>query len=153
MITVLIADDYQIVRLGLTHIIEEQKDMIVLEKASNGKEAIEKAANYKPDVIIMDIHMPEMNGIEATRKLKKMNEDVKVIILTMNDKEELFLESLKAGALGYLLKSDDDNDLINAIRTVKDGKIYLKQKDMKRLLDNYVRIADGKANNAFVLDK
>lgn len=138
MITVLIADDYQIVRLGLTHIIEEQDDMSVIARAKNGEEAIKKTIDLEPDVVIMDVHMPNMDGLTATEKIKEVNSKSKVIMLTMDDRDDLLFQSLKAGALGYLLKSDSDKDLITAIRTVHEGQIYLKPEDIKRLLENYL---------------
>ncbi len=138
MIQILVADDHDIIRRGLTHMINEMDDMAVIANAGNGEEAVTKALYLQPDIVIMDIHMPRKNGIQATEEIVKKDEAIKVIMLTSDETEEAPLRSLEAGALGFLLKSDTEDDLFEAIRTVYQGSVYLKPNITKKLLDNYI---------------
>lgn len=138
MIQILVADDHDIIRRGLTHMINEMDDMAVIANAENGEEAVTKALYLQPDIVIMDIHMPRKNGIQATEEIVKKDEAIKVIMLTSDETEEAPLRSLEAGALGFLLKSDTEDDLFEAIRTVYQGSVYLKPNITKKLLDNYI---------------
>lgn len=138
MIKVVIADDHQIIRTGITHIINEQPDMKVIAKAKDGVEAVAQALDLEPDIVIMDIHMPHKDGLTATKEIIHNNDSIKVIILTTNNENELSLSAIKAGALGFLLKSDSDEDLLEAVRTVYNGSAFLKPDTTKQLLDNYM---------------
>lgn len=138
MIEIVIADDHQIIRKGITHIINEQTDMKVIAKAKDGAEAVEKALDLQPDIVIMDIHMPHKDGLTATREIIRGNNRIKVIVLTTNNKKDLSLSAIEAGALGFLLKSDSDADLLEAVRTVYNGSAFLKPDTTKKLLDNYI---------------
>lgn len=138
MIRILIADDHDIIRRGLTHMINEKDDMSVIANAKNGEEAVIKALNLQPDIVIMDIHMPRKDGLQATKEILRRNSSIKIIILTSDDRKDTSFRSLEAGALGFLLKSNTEFDLIDAIRTVYRGSAYLKPDVTKQLLDNYV---------------
>ncbi|KNF09483.1 two component transcriptional regulator, LuxR family [Gottschalkia purinilytica] len=143
-ITVLIVDDHSLMREGLKQIIELEEDIEVIEQASNGEEAIQKAINNKPDVILMDINMPDMNGIEALRRLKDIGVSSKVIMLTIHDDKEYLYETIKIGASGYVLKDADSDSLIKAIRDVYIGKTYI-QPNVSALLVKEINSQDDKA--------
>lgn len=124
-IKVLIADDHKIVRDGLRVLIDREKDMQVVGEAHNGHEAVKLTKKLHPDVIIMDISMPEMNGIEATRQIIKENRKVKIIALSMHSDRKIITNMLKAGASGYILKDCAFAELAIAIRCVAEDKPYL----------------------------
>lgn len=138
MIKIVIADDHPIIRTGITHIINEQTDMKVIAKAEDGVEAVEKALDLEPDIVIMDIYMPHKDGLTATKEIIHNNDSIKVIILTTENKDNLSLSAIEAGALGFLLKSDSDEDLLEAVRAVYNGSAFLKPDTTKQLLDNYI---------------
>lgn len=127
-IKILLADDHEIVRYGLRCLIEEQPDMEVVGDAVNGRTAINLAHQLKPDVVIMDISMPDMNGIEATRRIRKEIPDTKVIVLSMHHKRQFVIDMLKAGVSGYILKTKVHGDLIRAIKAAVAGEVYLSSK-------------------------
>ena len=127
-IKILLADDHEIVRYGLRSLIEEQPDMEVVGDAENGRKAIILAHRLKPDVVIMDITMPDMNGIEATRRIRKEMPDVNIIVLSMHHKKQFVIDMLKAGASGYILKTKVHEDLIRAIKAAVTGEVYLSSK-------------------------
>jgi DNA-binding NarL/FixJ family response regulator len=118
MVRILLADDHNIVRKGLRGILEDYDGWHVCGEAANGREAVERALVLKPDVIVMDLAMPEMNGIEATREVKKVLPNTEVVILTMHDTEELIYCAYQAGARAFLLKSNDELELVRAIREI-----------------------------------
>lgn len=123
--SILIADDHEVARRGFRAILESEPDLHVVAEASDGCEAVEKAKAYGPCIILMDIGMPRMNGVEATRKLQKEVPESLVLIVTMHSSEELFKEAVQAGAKGYLLKSDADHELITAIRSLCRRRTYI----------------------------
>lgn len=125
MIKILIVDDHAILRAGLKMLLEKEDDFEIIGEAENGKEAIKKNKLLKPDVVLMDITMPDMNGLEATKKLLHDNSFVKILVLTMHEEPEYFQEFIKIGAKGYVLKKAADTELINAIRTVSSGNIFV----------------------------
>ena len=127
-IKILLADDHEIVRYGLRCLIEEQPDMEVVGDAVNGRTAINLAHQLKPDVVIMDISMPDMNGIEATRRIRKEIPDTKVIVLSMHHKRQFVIDMLKSGVSGYILKTKVHGDLIRAIKAAVAGEVYLSSK-------------------------
>ncbi len=124
-IRVLLADDHTIVREGLLSLLQSHQEIAVVGTAENGQEAIDKARSTFPDVIVMDVAMPLMNGIEATQQLKRMLPETKVIVLTMYADEEYVLRALHAGARGYLLKRSAAAELLQAIRSVQRGDFFL----------------------------
>jgi DNA-binding NarL/FixJ family response regulator len=125
MIEILIVDDHKIVREGLHTLIEKNVNMKVVAEATDGHSAVKLAQSLNPQVVIMDISMPGLNGIEATRKILASNPEAKVITLSMYDNEQFVIESLKVGAAGYLLKDCTFAELIQAINDVMLGKTYL----------------------------
>ena len=124
-IRVLIADDHSILRSGVRLLIEAEADMEVVGEASNGSEAVSQAHALIPDVIVMDISMPDMSGIEATRTIKAEHESTNVVGLTMHSDDRYFFELLKAGAAGYVLKGGSPHELIDAIRAAARGEAYI----------------------------
>ena len=127
-IKILLADDHEIVRYGLRCVIEEQPDMEVVGDAVNGRTAINLTHQLKPDVVIMDISMPDMNGIEATRRIRKEIPDTKVIVLSMHHKRQFVIDMLKSGVSGYILKTKVHDDLIRAIKAAVANEVYLSSK-------------------------
>lgn len=125
-ITVLIADDHALIREGIKQILELEEDICVIGQANDGEEAFELAEKLNPDIILLDINMPKLNGIEALRKFKDMGIKSKVIILTIHEDKEYILKTLKLGARGYLLKDSSANDLIEGIRKVAKGENYIQ---------------------------
>ena len=124
-ISVLIADDHTIVRSGVRMLLEAEPDIKVVGEALNGREALELAESLQPEVVLMDITMPEMDGLEATKQLKSRFPHINVLILTMHRSDDYFFEMLKAGASGYILKGAKTSELINAVRVVQRGEVFL----------------------------
>ena len=137
-ISVFIADDHTVVRDGLRLLIETQSDMKVVSEASNGREAARQVLHTNPDVVIMDLAMPELNGVEATRQIRENCPATKVIILSMHSSSEHIFQALKAGAHGYLLKESAGMEVISAIRVVHSGKRYLSEKIGDQMIDEYI---------------
>jgi len=133
-LTVLIADDHPLVREALHQALDGERDIEVVAEAGDGEEAVKLASELKPDVAVMDIVMPKLNGIEATRKIKEIAPNIAILILTAYDDDEYVLGLLDAGAAGYLLKSARGRDLAGAIRSVKSGKSVLHPKIIAKLL-------------------
>ncbi len=138
-IRILLADDHTVVRDGLRALLEKQTDMAVVAEAADGRETVQLAEELNPDIVIMDIAMPNMNGIEATRRIVSSNSHTAVVILSMHQDESYVLRSLKAGAKGYLLKDSLRSDVIDAIRSVALGRSYLSRKVSRMLQEDYVR--------------
>ncbi len=123
-VSILIADDHAVVRRGLRALLETQRGWKVTGEVSNGREAAEKAAKLRPDLAILDISMPDLNGLDAAALIYKASPDTKILILTMHRDEELIRKTLKAGARGYVLKSDAERDLITAVEALLHGKTF-----------------------------
>lgn len=138
-IRILLADDHTVVRDGLRALLEKQTDMTVIGEAADGRESVRLAEEQAPDVVVMDIAMPNMNGIEATRRILEQNPSCAVVILSMHQDESYVLRSLKAGAKGYLLKDSLRADVIDAIRTVSQGRSFLTRKVSRILQEDYIR--------------
>jgi len=138
MIRILIADDHHVVRSGLRNILEAQSNWQVVAEASDGKEAVDKATQTKPDVAVIDYSLPLINGIEATRQIRARLPKTEVLIFTMHDSETLIQELLKAGARGYLLKSDARRHLIGAIEALAMHEPFFTAKVSEALLDSYL---------------
>ncbi len=137
-IRILLADDHTVVRDGLRALLEKQPDMIVVAEAADGRDSVRLAEEMTPDVVIMDIAMPNMNGIEATRRIAASCPKTAVVILSMHQDESYVLRSLKAGAKGYLLKDSLRSDVIDAIRSVAQGRSFLTRKVSRMLQEDYV---------------
>jgi DNA-binding NarL/FixJ family response regulator len=138
MIRILIADDHEVVRSGLRKILEAQPNWEVVAEAGDGKDAIHKAAETRPDVAVLDYSLPLVNGIEATRQIRARLPKTEVLIFTMHDNETLIQELLKAGARGYLLKSDAKRHLIGAIESLASHKPFFTAKVSEALLDSFL---------------
>lgn len=123
-IRIALVDDHLLVRNGIKSLLSEELDLEVIAEGSNGYEAIEIVKNLKPDILIIDVRMPEMNGIDAVGKIQETNSSSRSIVLSMHDSEEYILQSIKAGAYGYLLKDTDKKEFIKAIHTVHAGEKY-----------------------------
>ncbi|HVO60169.1 MAG TPA: response regulator transcription factor [Terriglobales bacterium] len=122
--TILIADDHVVIRKGLRTLLEERRGWKVVAEAANGREAVEKAARLRPDLVVMDLSMPELNGMEATRLILKAAPSSRVLILTMHNTEELVDETLRSGARGYVLKSDAERELVTALEAVLANRTF-----------------------------
>lgn len=151
-IKLLVADDHKIFRQGIKMLLEEESDLQVVGEASDGREAVKKATELKPDVILMDIAMANLNGLEATRQIKKQLPSAKVIMVTMHKNEEYVLQSFQAGASGFILKEGAVEELVSAIRSINSGKSFLSPSISKTLIDAYMRkMETGKTETPFDL--
>ena len=137
-IRILIADDHGIVRAGIRSLLAGQRDIEVVGEAGSGWEAIEQATRLQPDVVLMDIAMGDLSGLEATQEIKERLPEVNVLALTMHDREEYFFAMLKAGALGYVLKESEPDELLAAIRAVHQGEAFLSPSVTKAVLEDYL---------------
>ena len=138
MIRVLLADDHGIVRDGLRALLEAHADISVVGLASNGHEALNQARLMQPDVVVMDIAMPELNGIDAAAQVVDVSPDTRVIILSMYSSNEDIFRALQVGALGYVLKESAGKEVVEAVRAVHAGRRYLSQKLMETVIDDYI---------------
>lgn len=136
-IRVLLADDHRILRQGVRMLIDSQKDMEVVGEAKTGREAIEEARRLKPDVVVMDVSMPELNGIEGTRHICDEMKHTRVLALSMHKDAVYVREILRAGARGYLLKDSEDDDLVRAIRCLQRGEAFLSPAISDAVLSDY----------------
>src|SRR5256714_920235 len=139
-IRVLLVDDQSMVRAGLRMLLANEPDIEVVAEAENGLEAVAKAARLSPDVVLMDIRMPVLNGVEATRRILAADELARVLILTTFDLDEYVYEALRAGASGFVLKDDPPEQLLAAVRTVADGEALLSPAITKRVIRQFTRI-------------
>jgi DNA-binding NarL/FixJ family response regulator len=134
-IRVLIADDHAVFRWGLRTLLGSEPDMEVVGEAAGGKEVLERAAELRPDVILMDIQMPQLNGIEATRRILEANPHVGVVVLTMFEDDESVFSAMRAGARGYVLKGAPPSEILKVVRAVGDGEAHFGPEIAKRLMD------------------
>jgi len=149
-IRVLLADDHTILRAGLKMMLSVQPDIEIVGEASDGRQAIAEAQRVQPDVILMDITMPELNGIEATRQVKKLLPETRVLVLTMHENEEYLFQVLRAGASGYILKEAADTELISAIRSVYAGRFYLSPPAQAMMVGDYMqRVRAGEEHDSY----
>src|SRR5439155_11979719 len=137
-IRVLLVDDHTVVRQGLRRLLESDEDIEIVGEAGDGRTATELAQRIHPNVVVMDIALPELNGIEATRQIIKRNDGTRVLILTMHSDDVYVRQALKAGAKGYLLKDSEDLDLIKAVKSLARGGSYFSPAVSKVLLDGYL---------------
>ncbi len=138
-IRVLVVDDHPVVRKGLVAMLETEADLVVVGECSTGMEAVEKAVSLAPEVVLMDLVMPEMDGIEATRMIKQKAPQVNVLVLTSFSTNDKVLPSLNAGAIGYLLKDSQPTDLLQAIRQVARGEGFLHPGVTRQVIDQFSR--------------
>ncbi|MGA8490916.1 MAG: response regulator transcription factor [Terriglobales bacterium] len=136
---ILVADDHEVVRKGLIAMLQDRSDWQVCGEASNGREAVEKAKQLMPDVVVMDVSMPGLNGLEATRQIIAANPATKILILTLHDSDQVIHDVLNVGAGGYLLKSDSGRDLIAAVEALLHNKNYFTPKVAAMVLQGYLR--------------
>lgn len=146
---ILIVDDHGIVRAGIRSLLEAQPDIEVVAEAAGGEEAIEKAIQFRPELVLMDIAMPGMNGIEATQRIKKELPEVSILVLSMHDDEEFFFPVLRAGASGYILKEAEPQELLYAIHTVHQGQVFLSPTVAKTLLEDFVTATPGQLEESY----
>jgi two-component system response regulator NreC len=137
-IKLLLVDDHQIVRAGLRMLFQAEPDMEIVGEVSSGEEVLPAVRKLKPDVVLMDVAMPGMNGIEATRRIKEVEPDVGVLALTMHEDEQYFFKMLGAGASGYIPKRAAPDDLVSAIRVVSQGNVFLYPTLAKTLVNDYL---------------
>ena len=133
---ILVADDHEIVRQGIRALLQAHPGWEVCAEAADGREAVEKAAEFKPDITVVDIGMPNLNGLNATRQILQQNPQAKVLILTMHESEQVLREVLDVGARGYLLKSDAGRDLVTAIETLQRNKTFFSSQVGEVMLEN-----------------
>jgi len=138
MIRILLADDHTVMRAGLRLLLERQPDMVVVAEAADGRQALSLVESETPDVAVMDIAMPILNGIETTRQIAAKRPELPVVILSMHSDESYVMRALKAGAKAYLLKDSAEADLIRAVRAVREGKSFFSPAVSRMLLEDYV---------------
>ena len=138
-ITTMLVDDHELIREGIKQIIELEEDINVIAQTGDGEEAVELAMKYNPDVILLDINMPKMSGIDVLRRLKDLGTTSRIIMLTIHNDREYLLETMKVGADGYVLKDSDAEGLVKAIRDVKSGKTYIQPSIASLLIENEER--------------
>ena len=139
-IRVLVADDQSMVRAGFRMLLSDEEDIDVVAEASNGLEAIEKAGRFDPDVVLMDIRMPELDGLEATRRILAADGTTRILVLTTFDLDEYVYEALRAGASGFVLKDDPPEQLLAAIHTISAGDALLSPTVTKRVIERFIRL-------------
>jgi DNA-binding NarL/FixJ family response regulator len=140
---ILIVDDHAVVRRGVRSLLESHDDWEVCGEATTGRDAVEQSRRLRPDVVVMDLSLPELNGLDATRQILKDAPETEVLVLTMHQSEELARDVLQAGARGYVLKSDADENLIAAVDSLRQHKPFLTSVVTELVLDDYVRRGDG----------
>ncbi|HLW75718.1 MAG TPA: response regulator transcription factor [Bryobacteraceae bacterium] len=151
-IRILLADDHTVMRSGLRLLLERQPNLHVVAEAADGREAVDMAAEEKPDVVVMDIAMPHLNGVEAARQIALKNPDTAIVILSMHSDESYVIRSLKAGARAYLLKDSAEADLIAAIAAITEGKSYFSPAVSRLLKEDYMhRLAEAGEEDTFEL--
>src|SRR5205823_2190885 len=149
-IRILLTDDHTILRAGLKMMLNAQPDMQVVGEAQDGRQAIAEALRLQPDIVLMDITMPDMNGIEATRRIKKALPDVKVLVLTMHENDEYVFQALRAGASGYMLKEAADTELITALHVIQSGQFYLSPTAQSVMVGDYLqRMRTGEEKDSY----
>jgi len=144
-IRILVADDHTVVRDGLTAMLGRQGDFSVVGEAKNGREAVESARSLQPDIILMDLRMPEMDGVEAMRQIRSADANVKFIVLTTFDTDEYIFDAIEAGAKGYLMKDTSREKLFQAIHAVHQGESLIEPGVASKLLDRFAELSRGAA--------
>jgi len=139
---ILVADDHELVRRGIRGLLRARPGWTVVGEAMNGREAVEKANRLKPDVVILDISMPDLDGLQATRRIREVVPTTKVVVLTMHDSDQMVRRVLHAGALGYVLKSDLATQLVKAVKYVSAGKQFLTPRISDMVLKGFLKIGN-----------
>jgi DNA-binding NarL/FixJ family response regulator len=140
---ILVVDDHAVVRRGVRSLLESHEGWEVCGEATNGRDAVEQSRQLRPDVVVMDLSLPELNGLDATRQILKDGPGIEVLVLTMHHSEELAHDVLRAGARGYIMKSDADENLITAVDTLRQHKPFLTSTVTGFVLHDFVRRRDG----------
>lgn len=148
MVRILIADDHVLFREGMKSLLKSEDGIELIASASDGLEALELAGELSPEIVLMDVTMPRMNGIIATEKIVSKFPDIKVIVLSMHSDRRFIAETLKAGARGYLLKESSPQTVVEAIRSVAEGDIYLSAKACTVLTEDYLRLLNNEKQNS-----
>ncbi len=147
---ILIVDDHAIVREGFRTLLEAEPDIEVVGEATNGEEAVSKTREIQPDIVLMDITMPGMNGLEATHRIKQDYPEVKILVLTMHEGDEYFFKFLDVGASGYFVKGGSSRELISALRVVRNGDVFLYPTMARKLLSDYLqRVKTGNDKESY----
>lgn len=152
-IRVLLVDDHAILRAGLRALLDGEPDIEVVGEAGDGEEALERSAELSPDVVVMDISMPRMGGVDATRALHARDPGMRTVVLTQHAEEHFLFSVLEAGAMGYVLKSSVETDLMDAIRVVHRGEVYLYPKAVRMVLDGLLRGKGGSSQTGSLSDR
>jgi DNA-binding NarL/FixJ family response regulator len=154
-IKLMLVDDHQVVRDGLATMLSRQGDFSVVGEARNGLEAVEKAAELHPDVILMDLRMPELNGVEAMRRIRERDAEVRFLVLTTYDTDEYIFDAIEAGAKGYLLKDTSREDLFHAVRAVYSGESLIEPGVAAKVLDRFAQLSrqSGQPQHADLLSE
>lgn len=150
-IRVILADDHRLFRTGLHSLLARQPEVEIVGEADDGSAAVRLAAEMKPDIVLMDISMPKLNGIEATRQIVAQTRGIRVVILSMHTDRRFIAESLKAGARGYLLKDTAIEELLAAIQVIMNGEVYLSSRITNIVVEDYVHLAKDTAPSVFNL--
>lgn len=159
ILNVILADDHVLVRDGIKALLEDQKGIVVIDEASNGKEALKAIERNKPHVLIVDIRMPEMNGIEVVREISKNHKDIRTLVLSMHDSEEYVVQAIQAGADGYLLKGASKEEFLKALHSIATGGKYFTGDISSIIMSNFVNSSNNTikrsepAENPFHLTK
>jgi DNA-binding NarL/FixJ family response regulator len=140
---ILIVDDHAVVRRGVRSLLESEEGFAITGEAATGREAVDMARRLQPDVVVMDLSLPELNGLDATRQILKDSPRSEILVLTMHHSEELARDVLQAGARGYVLKSDADQSLIAAVKSLREHKPFLSSRVTEFVLDDYLRRTDA----------
>lgn len=142
-IRILLADDHKILRQSLTLLLDHESGLEVVGQAQDGLQIVDLVDEFRPDLVLMDIAMPHLNGIEATRRIKKKFPEVKVLILSMYSDDRYLTQVFRAGASGYVLKDASKDELISAIKLISSGESYLSPRISRKLIDDYIRLSDS----------
>ncbi len=142
---VVVIDDHTLIRQGIVGLLDRQDDLQVVGEAGNGRDGIDLVAKLQPDLVLLDVAMPGISGLDATREIKERWPDLPVIMLTIHDRDDYIFEALRAGAVGYVLKGADVQELLAAIRNVRKGEVYLQPQAIKSLVADFLRRAEGEA--------
>ena len=144
---ILLVDDHVVVRQGIKALFSDEPDLEIVGEADDGRAALQSVSELEPDVVLMDISMPGLNGIEATRQIRQNNPEVKVVVLSMHSNEEYVFQVLRAGASGYVLKQSDSSEVLTAIRAALAGGSFLSPPISRTVIDDYVRRAEARGGD------